>query len=94
MTGTTMEGLQTLSSIKDRIRDFVIENFRYGDAAGVKDDLSLVSSGVVDSTGVLELITFLEDTFAIKIADPEVVPENLDSVAMIASFVEKKLRRR
>jgi acyl carrier protein len=89
-----MESLQTLASIKSRVRDFVIENFRYGDASGVTDDLSLVSSGVVDSTGVLEVITFLEDTFAIKIADPEVVPENLDSVDTIAAFVERKLERR
>ena len=75
--------------IARRVRQFVVENF-YVDAAEVADDTLLITSGLVDSTGMLELITFLESEFAIRIADDEATPENLESVARIVSFVTRK----
>ena len=76
--------------IKDKIRQFIITNFYVADAAALKDEQSLLDAGIVDSTGVLEVISFIEGEFSITVADVEMVPENLDSIANISSFVAKK----
>lgn len=77
-------------TIGHSIREFVIDNFLYGQGH-VTDDESFLQSGLIDSTGVLELVTFLEDRFHIAIADEELVPDNLDSVERLVEFVETKL---
>ena len=61
-----------------------------GDASSLQNDDSFLEKGIIDSTGVLELIFFLEQTFSIKIHDEDLVPENLDSVNRVVRFVEKK----
>jgi acyl carrier protein len=76
---------------KLRVREFVTSNFFVQDAAGLTDTASLLDLGVVDSTGVLEIIGFLETTFSVSVEDDEIVPDNLDSIERIASFVERKL---
>ena len=73
--------------LRSQIRAFIAETF-FVDAFG--DDESFLQSGIVDSTGMLELVAFLERTFSIRIADSELVPENLDSLARICAFVERK----
>lgn len=73
-----------------RIRQFIIENFYISNPADITDETLLVSSGVIDSTGMLEVISFLEAEFGIRITDQETTPENLESVARIASFVARK----
>lgn len=74
------------------IRKFLTENFLLsGNGFTLGDDDSLLDTGVVDSTGVLELILLIEETFGIEVADEEVVPENLDSVNRIAAYVAKKM---
>lgn len=73
-----------------RIREFIVANFLFGDAGELRDDTSFLESGIVDSTGILELISYLEETFAIAIADDELVPENLDSISRVAAFVARK----
>jgi acyl carrier protein len=75
----------------ETVTEFVIENFLFGEGDRLKDDVSLIESGIVDSTGILELIVFLEETYAVVIEDEEVVPENLDSVTSIMKFLEKKM---
>ncbi len=77
-------------SVAARIRAFVGEAFYVEEFS---DDESLVRSGIVDSTGVLELVSFLEAEFGIPVGEDELVPENLDSVARAAAFVERKLGR-
>jgi len=78
--------------VRERIRQFLVENFLYGTApAGFNDSASLLDSGVMDSTGVMELVLFLEEEFGVKVADDEVVPENLDSIERICTFVRRKL---
>ncbi|MBN2037580.1 MAG: acyl carrier protein [Chitinispirillaceae bacterium] len=73
------------------VRAFIVENFLFGDAAKLAaDDTSFLNSGIIDSTGLLEVIQFLEETFAIKIEDDELLPENLDSLVNIQKFVERK----
>lgn len=77
-------------STQQRIRQFVLENFYVSDPKELADDTSLVSGGYVDSTGMLEVISFLESEFRIRVAEHETTPENLESIAKIASFVAKK----
>ena len=55
------------------------------------DDESMLEKGIIDSTGVLELVAFIESTFEIKVEDEELIPENLDSIKNIVSFLERKL---
>ena len=76
---------------KQAIRDFVIENFLFGEANGLKDDTSFLEEGIIDSTGILELVTFLEDEFSITVEDEELIPENLDSIGNVANFLERKI---
>lgn len=73
-----------------KVRAFVIENFYVTETDGLRDDESLMERGVVDSTGVLEVISFVEQTFELSVSDDELLPENLDSIANIAAFVTRK----
>ncbi len=72
------------------IREFVISNFLFGDDAALENDKSFLDSGIVDSTGMLELIMFLESNYGITVAPEEMVPENLDSVNRLVEFLKKK----
>ena len=74
----------------NQVRDFVVENFLFGDKGSLQDDTSFLDEGVVDSTGMLELIMFLESTYDIKVQPEEMIPENLDSVSRVARFLAKK----
>lgn len=76
---------------KNKIKGFIIENFLFGKADGLKDNTSFLEEGIIDSTGVLELVAFLEEEFNIKVEDDELVPENLDSINNVAFYLEKKL---
>ncbi len=79
-----------LTTIKP-IRAFVFENFLFdADDSALKNDDSFLEQGIIDSTGVLELVEWLEDEFSIQIEDDELVPENLDSVVLLAAFIARK----
>jgi acyl carrier protein len=79
------------SSIETTLRAFISENFIYGDdASALSATASLIDEGLIDSTGVLELVSFLEETFRMQIGDAEIVPENMGSIAGIVAFVERK----
>jgi len=79
------------SSIESTLRAFISENFIYGDdALALSATASLIDEGLIDSTGVLELVSFLEQSFGLQIGDAEIVPENLGSIAEIVAFVERK----
>lgn len=78
-------------SIESRLRTFIQDNFLFADNLDAfADDASLIEAGVIDSTGVLELVSFLESDFSIAVADADIVPENLDSIGSIAAFVRSK----
>lgn len=78
-------------SIEQEVRQFIVENFLMGEESGaLKDDTSFLEEGIIDSTGVLELVGFLEETYGIRVEDEELVPENLDSISNICSYLEKK----
>lgn len=74
------------------IRQFIFDNFLF-DAAeeDLGNDDSFLEQGIIDSTGVLELVEWIEDTFEISVDDEELIPENLDSVNQLAAFIAKKL---
>lgn len=77
--------------IKTELVDFIVANYLFGDAGRAPaDGDSFVETGIVDSTGILELIVFLEDRYGITISDTETVPENLDSIANLTRFVLAK----
>jgi acyl carrier protein len=79
-------------SVHDEIRQFIIDNFLMGqDSDSLKDDSSFLEEGVIDSTGVLELVGFLEENYGIKVEDEELIPENLDSIKNICAYLELKL---
>ncbi len=74
-----------------RIRQHIVDNFLYtGDGSSLGNDQSLLESGIVDSTGVLELVFFVEESFGIKVKDAERVPRNVDSIAQLAAYVRGK----
>ena len=78
--------------ISQAVRRFIGENFLFRDAShGLSAEASLLEAGIIDSTGVLELICFLESTYGIEIADDEMLPENLDSIRAITRYVGRKL---
>lgn len=78
--------------IKGQIVDFISSNFLFDDTRnGLDEKASLLETGVIDSTGVLELIAFIEETFGIKVEDEEIVPENLDTVLDITYFIQQKI---
>ena len=79
-----------MNDVRQEIRRFVVDQFLFGEEDGLADDASLLELGVVDSTGVLELVTHIETTYGFKVADEELVPDNLDSVHSLTEFVQRK----
>lgn len=79
------------TDIERQIHGFIVENFLFGKADGLGGDDSLLGKGVIDSTGVLELVTFLQERFSITVEDDEVTPENIDSIHSLVGYVAKKL---
>lgn len=77
--------------MRDKIRLYIVDNFLFGDSQDFDESSSLLKSGVVDSTGVLEIVSFLESEFSIKIKDEELIPEHLDSIDNMLLFLETKL---
>ena len=73
-----------------QVRNFVVDNYLFGDDHGFGDDVSFLEEGIIDSTGVLELVAFLENTFSVVINDQELIPDNLDSLVSIVNFIKKK----
>lgn len=80
-----------MDDVRARIRSFISDNFYL--SGPLVDDASLLDEGVIDSTGVLEVIAFLEREFSIAVEDAEMLPENLDSVERIEAFVRRKTER-
>ena len=77
------------------VRRFISENFLFrDDGNAITHDASLLDAGIIDSTGVLELVSFLETTFGIEVQDDEMLPENLDSIRAISDYVSRKLGTR
>lgn len=82
----------SLEAISKRIREFLFLNFLFGyQEDDLDDDASFLEFGLLDSTGILELIAFIEEEFEIDIDDTEIIPENMDSINKVSRFVSKRL---
>ena len=79
-----------MPQLNQELRDFIVENFLFGEPSELAEEDSLLSKGIMDSTGVLELIAFLEERYGISVDDEDTVPENLDSIANLCRFVSGK----
>ena len=82
-----------MEALIQELRTFVIDNFLFGDASGrfsFTNDDSFQERGIVDSTGILELVCHLQEKYGIELADDELVPDNLDSLTKVARFVQRK----
>ena len=78
-------------SDEKKIRTYILENYLFtNDESALNSGDSFLEKGILDSTGILEVIYFLEETFGIKIDDEEMIPENLDSVSNICGFIDRK----
>ncbi len=82
-----------MNDISATLRDFISENFLFGQAFTLSDDSSFLEHGLIDSTGVLELVAFLEQQYQITIADEELAPENLDSIHNLVRFLQTKVEQ-
>jgi acyl carrier protein len=76
--------------IRDRVKKFVMEHFPQARKHGIGDDDQLLGNGVIDSLGILELVTYLEQEFEIRVSDEELMPENFQTIACIAAFTHRK----
>jgi len=77
--------------MEEKLRTFIQNNFLLGDKnRTIKKDESFLQNGIIDSTGVLELVNFIEETYKIKVEDEELVPENLDSIQNLISYIQRK----
>lgn len=79
-----------MEKIKKIVKEFIIENFLFGNEGELTEATSFLDEGIIDSTGVLELVTFIEEKFAIAIDDDELIPENLDTIGRVAAFILRK----
>ena len=82
---------RTGSNLNHVIRTYIFENLFLGENTDLDNDASLLDSGALDSTAAMELVSFLEQTFAIEIKDQEINPENLETVSRISAMVERKM---
>jgi len=76
---------------KEEVLRFIRENFILDEAEKLQENDSLLEKGIIDSTGVLELVSFIEEKYNITVEDEELIPENLDSINRIAEFIKRKL---
>ena len=86
-----------MEALIQELRTFIIANFLFGDASGrfaFANDDSFQQRGIIDSTGIVELVCHLQERYGINIDDAEIVPDNLDSVAKVARFIERKTAER
>ena len=82
-----------MADTSKQLRDYIVENFLFGDTeTEFSDTDSFMEKGIIDSTGILEVITYIEENFNIKIEDHELIPENLDSISNIVSFIDRKVK--
>jgi acyl carrier protein len=73
------------------IRSYIVDNFLFGDDEGFDTETSFLENGIIDSTGIMELVDFIEKKFNLKVDDEELIPENLDSILNIVNFLKEKI---
>ena len=79
------------ATIAQQIRSFIQESFLFGQTDNLRDGDSFLESGIIDSTGILQLMAFLQDTYGVRVEDEEAIPDNLDSIDRIVVYLRRKL---
>jgi acyl carrier protein len=77
-------------SIQQDIREYIVDTFLFGEDGGLQDDSSFLAEGIVDSTGIMQLVSYLQEQYRITIEDEELIPDNLDSIRKVMAFVAAK----
>jgi acyl carrier protein len=83
-----------MTSTQEEIREYILDNILFGDGEKLDAETSFQEGGILDSTGFLELVTFVEEKYGIEISDSELVPENFDTLRKMSSFVDQKRRKK
>jgi acyl carrier protein len=83
--------METPAAIKDKIRDYIQESAKYTGVTGITDDSSLIEAGVIDSLQLVRVVSFIEDTFGVNVADEEILPQNFESINGMELLVMAKL---
>jgi acyl carrier protein len=88
----TQSGGAARMESRQEIRNFIVDNFLYGkDDNSLSDDMSFLEKGIIDSTGVLELVSFIEERYGLSVSDDELIPDNFDSLNKLETFVTQKM---
>ncbi len=82
-----------MKPLNEQLRDFIVENFLFGQPQPFSDEDSFLDKGIIDSTGVLELVSFLEEQYGVTVDNQDLVPDNLDSISSLCRFIERKRSR-
>ncbi len=90
MHGVAQEMVSQQDEIRDKVYDYIVENLLLGAADDLDESASLLDAGILDSTGAMELVAFLEQEFGIRITDTEIIADNLDSIDRICALVSRK----
>jgi acyl carrier protein len=78
------------NTIAQQVREFIVSNFLYGQEGALRDTDSFLGEGIIDSTGVLQLVMFLEESYGFAVADEDLTPENLDSIKSVSDYISRK----
>ena len=79
-------------SLQEEIRAFIVDTFLFGEDGGLSEESSFLEEGIVDSTGIMQLVAYLQEQYQIIIEDEELIPGNLDSIKKVMAFVGEKRR--
>ncbi len=79
-----------MGEIEQQLRDFIVTTFMFGRGEDLRSNDSFLEKGIIDSTGILELVSFLEQTYGLTVNDDELVPDNLDSIDALLQFIGRK----
>jgi acyl carrier protein len=79
-----------MEQLNGALRNFIVENFLFGQPFDFSDNESFLKKGIIDSTGVVELVSWVEERYGIRVEDEEIVPDNLDSINNLCRFIERK----
>jgi acyl carrier protein len=82
-----------MEAIQQKLRNFVTETFLFGDGADLRDDDSFIEKGIIDSTGILQVVDFVEQEFGFQVREEDLLPENLDSINQLTAFIQRELLR-
>jgi acyl carrier protein len=86
-----MPGTNTpMTNARQELRQFIVQNFLFGQDQDLADGKSLLESGIIDSTGVLEVVAHLEKAYSVKVKNDELIPDNLDSIDAIVAYLDRK----